>query len=71
MIPPLSSTRTPENPDYVFVVPLPYSGYSYVGPFFSMNQAAWTTAHVNALKYFGGVTQIIQGDNLKNGVRNS
>lgn len=30
-----------------------------------MNQESWTTAHVNAYKYFGGVTRIIQCDNLK------
>ena len=53
---------------YVFVATLPYSGYSYVEGFFSMNQEAWTTAHVNAYKYFGGVTKMIQCDNLKTGV---
>ena len=55
-------------PAYVFVATLPYSGYSYVEAFFSMNQECWTTAHVNAYKYFGGVTKIIQCDNLKTGV---
>ena len=52
-------------PSYVFVATLPYSGYSYVEAFFSVNQEAWTTAHVNAFKYFGGVARIIQCDNLK------
>ena len=56
-------------PAYVFVATLPYSGYSYVETFFSMNQEAWTTAHVNAYRYFGGVTRIIQCDNLKTGVQ--
>ena len=56
-------------PAYVFVATLPYSGYSYVEAFFSMNQESWTTAHVNAYKYFGGVTRIIQCDNLKSGVQ--
>ena len=55
-------------PAYVFVASLPYSGYSYVEAFFSMNQECWTAAHVNAYKYFGGVTKIIQCDNLKTGV---
>jgi len=55
-------------PVYVFVATLPYSGYSYVEGFFSMNQDCWTTAHVNAYKYFGGVARIIQCDNLKTGV---
>ena len=56
-------------PAYVFVATLPYSGYSYVEAFFSVNQEAWTTAHVNAFKYFGGVARIIQCDNLKTGVQ--
>ena len=53
---------------YIFVATLPYSGYSYVEGFFSMDQESWTTAHVNAYKYFGGVTKMIQCDNLKTGV---
>lgn len=55
-------------PVYVFVATLPYSGYSYVEGFFSMDQECWTTAHVNAYRYFGGVARIIQYDNLKTGV---
>ena len=53
---------------YIFVATLPYSGYSYVEGFFSMDQECWVSAHVNALKYFGGVPKIIQCDNLKTGV---
>jgi len=55
-------------PAYVFVATLPYSAYSYVEAFLSMDQEAWCAAHVNALNYFGGVTRIIQCDNLKTGV---
>jgi transposase len=55
-------------PAYVFVAALPYSGYSYVEAFFGMDQEAWTQAHVNAYRYFGGVSRIIQCDNLKTGV---
>ena len=36
--------------------------------FFSMNQECWIAAHVNAFRYFGGVTRILQCDNLKTGV---
>ncbi len=53
---------------YVFVATLPFSGYSYVEAFFSMNQECWTAAHVNAYKHFSGVARIIQCDNLKTGV---
>lgn len=55
-------------PTYLFVASLPYSGYAYVEAFLSMNQEAWINAHVNAFEYFGGVTRIIQCDNLKTGV---
>lgn len=55
-------------PVYVFVSTLPFSGYSYVEAFFSMDQESWTAAHVNAYKYYGGVARIIQCDNLKTGV---
>lgn len=53
---------------YVFVSSLPYSGYAYVEAFFSMNQECWIAAHVNAFRYYGGVTRILQCDNLKTGV---
>ena len=56
------------TPVYVFTATLPYSGYSYVERFFSMDQECWTDAHVNAFRYFGGVARIIQCDNLKTGV---
>ena len=55
-------------PAYVFVATLPCSAYSYVEAFMSMDQEAWTTAHVNAFNYFGGVPRMIQCDNLKTGV---
>ncbi|MBQ3841212.1 MAG: IS21 family transposase [Ruminiclostridium sp.] len=62
-------TDTGEDiPIYVFAAVLPYSSYAYVEGFFSMDQESWTTAHVNAFRYFGGVAKIIQCDNLKAGV---
>ena len=53
---------------YVFVAVLPYSGYAYVEAFLDMKQEAWITAHVNAYRFFGGVTRILTPDNLKTGV---
>lgn len=53
---------------YVFVAVLSYSGYAYVEAFLSQDQECWTTAHVNAYQYFGGVTRILTPDNLKTGV---
>jgi transposase len=53
---------------YVFVAALPYSGYAYVEAFLSRNQECWITAHVNAYRFFGGVTRIVVPDNLKTGV---
>lgn len=52
----------------VFVSVLPYSGYAYVEGFLSQNQENWTVAHINAYRYFGGVTRILVPDNLKTGV---
>lgn len=53
---------------YIFVATLPYSGYSYVEAFLSMNMENWIQAHINCFKYFNGVTKIIVPDNLKTGV---
>lgn len=47
---------------------LPYSGYAYTEAFLDMKQEAWITCHVNAYRYFGGVTCILIPDNLKTGV---
>ena len=53
---------------HVFVAVLPYSGYAYVEAFLSQDQEAWILAHVNAYRFFGGVTRILVPDNLKSGV---
>lgn len=55
-------------PAYVFVAALPYSGYAYVEAFLAQNQECWITAHINAYRFFGGVTRILVPDNLKTGV---
>ena len=53
---------------YVFVAVLPYSGYAYVETFLDMKQESWIRAHINAYKYFCGVSRILVPDNLKTGV---
>jgi transposase len=53
---------------YIFVSSLPYSGYSYAEAFYSREQEAWISAHVNAFEFFGGVARITVPDNLKTGV---
>ena len=53
---------------YLFIAVLPYSGYAYTEAFLDMKQDAWITAHVNAYRFFGGVTRILTPDNLKTGV---
>lgn len=53
---------------YLFVSVLPYSGYTYVEAFINRNQEAWIAAHVNAYRFYGGVTRILVPDNLKTGV---
>lgn len=53
---------------YIFVGVLSSSQYAYVEAFLNQNQECWISAHVNAYKYFGGVTRILIPDNLKTGV---
>lgn len=55
-------------PAYIFVAVLPSSQYAYVEAFLSQNQECWTTAHIHAYEFFGGVTKILIPDNLKTGV---
>ena len=56
------------SPAYLFLSVLPYSGYAYAEAFLDEKQEAWINAHVNAYRYFGGVTRILVPDNLKTGV---
>lgn len=65
----LADTDTGERLDaYLFVAVLPYSGYAYTEAFLDMRQGSWISGHVNAYRYFGGVTRILTPDNLKTGV---
>lgn len=65
----IADTDTGEQLDaYLFVAVLPYSGYAYTEAFLDMKQDAWITAHVNAYRFFGGVTRILRPDNLKTGI---
>ena len=62
----LVDTDTGERLDaYLFVAVLPYSGYAYTEAFLDMKQEAWITGHVNAYRYFDGVTRILTPDNLQ------
>lgn len=53
---------------YYFVGVLPYSGYTYVEAFLSMDMENWISAHVNMYQAFGGISKILVPDNLKTGV---
>lgn len=53
---------------YIFIAALPCSQYAYVEASPSQNLENWISAHVNAYRYFGGVTRILIPDNLKTGV---
>ena len=55
-------------PAYLFVSVLPYSGYAYAEAFLDEKQEAWINAHVNAYRFYSGVTRILVPDNLKTGV---
>ena len=53
---------------YLFVAVIPYSRYAYTEAFLDMKQESWIAAHVNAYRFFGGVTRILTPDNLKTSV---
>jgi len=58
-----------EIPASIFVAVLASSQYAYVEAFLSQNQECWIAAHVNAYKFFGGVTRMLVPDNLKTAFR--
>jgi transposase len=53
---------------WAFVMVLPASRHMFVRPVFTMDQRAWTEAHVEAFAYFGGVAARLVPDNLRTGV---
>ena len=52
----------------IFVAVLGASSLTYACASWSQGLADWVRCHVNALAYFGGVTQLLVSDNLKSGV---
>jgi len=53
---------------WAFVMVLACSRHVFVRPVLTMDQAAWTQAHVEAFAFFGGVTARLVPDNLRTGV---
>ena len=53
---------------WAFVMALPCSRHVFVRPVLTMDQYAWTCAHVAAFGFFGGVPARLVPDNLKTGV---
>lgn len=53
---------------YIFAAVLPCSCYAYIEACDDMKSTNWLLCHVNAYKYFGGVTRLLIPDNLKTGV---
>jgi transposase len=53
---------------WAFVIVLSHSRHMFVRPVLRMDQRAWTEAHVEAFRYFGGVPERIVPDNLATGV---
>ncbi|WP_354670751.1 hypothetical protein [Streptomyces flavofungini] len=47
---------------------LPASRHMFVRPVQHMDQHAWTLAHAEAFRFFGGVPRRLVPDNLKTGV---
>jgi transposase len=53
---------------WAFAIVLCASRHMFVRPVITMDQQAWTQAHVEAFEFFGGVPRRIVPDNLKTGV---
>lgn len=53
---------------YLFVATLPFSMKTYVRACPNMKEPEWIRCHIEAYKYFGGVTRLLIPDNLKTGV---
>jgi transposase len=51
-----------------FVMVLPHSRHMFMRPVLVMDQRAWTEAHVEAFRFFGGVPARLVPDNLRTGV---
>jgi transposase len=53
---------------WAFVMVLACSRHMFVRPVLTMDQAAWTEAHVEAFRFFAGVPKRLVPDNLRTGV---
>ncbi|HEX2290557.1 MAG TPA: IS21 family transposase [Pseudonocardiaceae bacterium] len=53
---------------WAFAMVLACSRHMFVWPVLTMDQAAWTQAHVEAFAFFGGVPRRLVPDNLRTGV---
>jgi transposase len=54
---------------WLFLATLGASSYTFAWASFSQDLPSWIDANVRALKFFGGVPEIIVPDNLKSGVK--
>ena len=52
----------------IFVAALGASNYTYVEASWTQSLSDWTSSHVRAFEFFGGVTAQLVSDNLKAGV---
>ncbi|MFB7293214.1 IS21 family transposase [Actinacidiphila glaucinigra] len=53
---------------WAFVMVLPCSRHMFIRPVIHLDQYAWTQAHVEAFRFFGGVPRRLVPDNLRTGV---
>jgi transposase len=66
---PITDTETGEIwQAQVFVAALAASGYLYVEATGTQELAAWLSAHVNALEFYGAAPRLVVPDNVKSGV---
>lgn len=63
------TTNTVQFEAALFVATLGASSYTYVEATSSQSLASWLASHVRAFAFFGGVTEVVVPDNLKQGVK--
>lgn len=65
----IDATTGEAQPAYIFVAVLGASNYTYAEATESQNLECWIGAHVRAVEFFGGTTQVVIPDNTRTAVK--
>ena len=64
----LDNETATERTVYFFITTIGDSSYPFVEAFLQMNQMCWSQAHIDMLKFYGGVPRLFVPDNTKTAV---